>query len=254
MSTPELVVGMPRGGPRAPWWDRAYEPTVLEWLDDPAIPQHRKAAVIAGLDRWNRRSGAYWLFSRATLSQLPADATEARVLELGAGHGALSVAMADALRSRGLRARVVASDISAEYVRAMSADERLRSRGVTALQLDATALALADGSFDVAVLTQTLHHLEPPQVVSLLREATRVARRLVIIDGWRAPWMLLVTPPIWLLGNYPAFRDGVVSLRRMYSRRALLHLCAQAGVHVEAGFMPPGYLRAVVSREPFTSR
>lgn len=234
----------------AAWWDRVYATPALEWLDDPAIPDQQKRRTLHGLDRFNRLTGAYTLFARWTVAALPPTLRAPRILELGAGHGALSRALVRALERRGLGGRVTASDISIPFVRSMQEDTRLRNRGVRVLALDATALALKDDSFDVVVFTQALHHLEPPQVVQLVREGTRVARSLVLIDGWRHPLMLGISPGFWMLGNWPSFRDGVVSLTRMYSVRVLETLVrvANPALRFHARFALPAYMHGVVQR------
>lgn len=236
---------LPRGGPNATWLDRAYEWEGVEWLDDPDVPQSVKDAGIAGLHRFNVISGGYFCHTLSALRALP-PSPRPSILELGAGSGALCARIARKLP----RGRVIASDLSADYVRKMRADLELRDLRVEVMQLDATCIALPDQSVDLAVFVQGLHHLDPVNVVKLLEEGTRVARRLLVIDAWRHPALLAVTPLIWLVGNYPAFRDGVVSLRRMYSLKAFRVMAARACVplKVAAGFAAPAHLRAVVER------
>jgi|WetSurMetagenome_2_1015567.scaffolds.fasta_scaffold16146_3 SAM-dependent methyltransferase len=84
----------------------------------------------------------------------------ARILDAGAGEGALS----DALRRRGYR--VVACDVS---------PSRFRASGVPCIRADlAACLPFADASFDGVVSSEVLEHLENPH--HLAREYARILR------------------------------------------------------------------------------
>jgi len=239
---------MPRGGPNAGALDRLYETDVDEWLDDPAIPQSKKDAVMTGLDRFNRRVFAYAQFTGWVMAALPPSG-KVRVLELGAGHGALSVRIAEKLRSSGRDAELVVSDISESFVSGLRASPELAALGVRVEQVDATQIAHDNGTFDLAVFVQSLHHLPPHMVVKLMREGARVARTLLIIDVWRAPWMMAVAPAVLLLGNYAAMHDGVISLRKMYGREALLAMAQEADVEARVSFGFPGYMKCVIQQK-----
>lgn len=250
MGNDDLPRRLPRGGPLPAWWDSYMETTAVEWLDDPGKSQTVKREAMAGLDRFNRRSGAYLQFARSAVGMLPYSLRQPRILELGAGHGELSVRMARLLRRRGCRAHIIASDISENFVANMRTSPRIRDAGVEVRRIDATQTGLPDASFDLAVFVQSLHHLEPEQVVALFSEGTRVARQLLVIDAWRHPLLLLASPAFWILGNYGSFHDGIISLRRMYSADALRYFAGQCPqpVWLDIGFMPPGYLRCVLER------
>ncbi|WP_437089502.1 class I SAM-dependent methyltransferase [Streptomyces sp. enrichment culture] len=236
---------MPRGGPDAARWDRRFETSRAEYIDRPDTPEKGRQ-VLRALDRFQRLTGGYRTFCRLTLAQARG-VPDPRLLELGAGLGRLARYLTD----RHPTARVTVSDVDPDVV------ERIR-RGpvgahprVTPAVLDATRIDAPDGAFDVAVLTMTLHHLPAPGVVALLEEGTRVARRLLIIDGWRHPAGLAVAPLLWLTGGLPHLHDGLISLRRLYGAQAL-HALAGActpAVAVRTRFVPPGYLVAVATRD-----
>jgi SAM-dependent methyltransferase len=241
---------MPRGGPDANWFDRRMDPGDLEWIDDPDAPMWRKLYAIEGLDNFNRRFGSYRQFTNEALKLLPRGNFQPRIVEFGAGSGELSARLAERLLNSGHAPTVLATDISRQYVGEMRRNLRLRNLGISAKVMDATRTKLKSGSYDLAIFTQALHHLEPRQVVRLLEEGTRVAERFLIIDAWRNPLLLLAAPAFWLLGNFGSFHDGIISLRRMYSARALEYLAAQcsAEIDLDITFLPPGYMRCVARR------
>jgi SAM-dependent methyltransferase len=59
--------------------------------------------------------------------------------------------------------------------------------GVPVYHADAGSLPLADRSFDVVLLRHVLEHLPPWLMENALREATRVARRAVVVDFYVPP-------------------------------------------------------------------
>src|SRR3954469_10387921 len=99
---------------------------------------------------------------------LGGDEPTGRVLEIGAGSGA----MAAELLERYPTTTMVASDFDPAMVD--NATDRLRRYGnrVEARQADATALPFADGSFDTVVTFIMLHHTVEWE--KALAEATRI--------------------------------------------------------------------------------
>src|SRR5581483_10917112 len=96
----------------------------------------------------------------------------ATVLEIGAGEGSVLQRLAAA----GFGKRHFALDISGTGV------ERIRARGIPSLaecrQFDGYTVPYADGTFDLAILTHVLEHVEHPRL--LLNEAARVADHVFV--------------------------------------------------------------------------
>jgi len=105
-------------------------------------------------------------------------APEARVLDVAAGSGLLSRALASRAKE------VVAVDITPEMLaggREAAAREGIAN--ITFMQAEAEALPFEDGSFDLVVTRFSLHHIAEPQRV--VNEMVRVARgrgRVLLID------------------------------------------------------------------------
>jgi ubiquinone/menaquinone biosynthesis C-methylase UbiE len=95
-------------------------------------------------------------------------AADARVLDIGAGRGAITRALVEA---RGSAGQIVAGDISPKMVEQLAA---LQLPGVQARLLDANALDLPDGSFDAVFAGFVLSAIADP--APAIGELTRVLR------------------------------------------------------------------------------
>lgn len=238
---------MPRGGPDASWLDRLLQTDRLEYLDRDDVDESVKRGVVATLDRVGSLFGEHDRNARLVLDAV-ADVADPRILELGAGHGALSRRLLDEHPT----ARITVSDVNPDSVAAIAASDLGANPRADVRVVDATAIDAPDDSFDLAVFALSFHHLSPPQAARVLAEGTRVAGRLVIIDLPRPPAPLhlirlatmLPLAPVW-----PFAHDGLVSSLRTYSPSAFRAMAAHAGVEVDvkpAGFGP----QVVIARRP----
>ena len=107
-------------------------------------------------------SRVYDALARAVVSAYPGDITGLRVLDIGAGTGAVSRALAER------RAYPTAIDLAPDMV------ARLRDQGFTAVVGDIRTLPFADAAFDGAVTAFAISHVDDPGRV--LAEARRVVR------------------------------------------------------------------------------
>ena len=123
-------------------------------------------------------------------------------------------------------ARVVASDISLGAARRTRERARRYGLDITPIVADVEHMPFADGSFDVVLVHDGLHHLERPQLG--LAEMARVARRWVS-----------VTEPARAVATSIAVRAGV-ALEREESGNRVARLSRQevSDVLLSAGFRP----------------
>lgn len=240
-----MTAAMPRGGPDASRLDRWYETDRPEYLDRPDTPREA-ARVRRGLDRLQRLTGGYDRFARWTLAYA-GRAPAPRVLELGAGTGGLS----RRVLHRHPAARVTVSDVEPGTVAALRAGPLGAHPRATVRRLDATAVDTPDLAFDVAVFAASLHHLPADAVRAVLREGTRVAGTLLLIDAWRSPLLCVPAVPLMFVTGGPAHvHDGLISLRKAYGAAAPRELAATAGpapLRLRVRFGLPGCLVAAVS-------
>ncbi|KUI46698.1 methyltransferase type 11 [Mycobacterium sp. GA-1199] len=225
---------MPRGGPDASCLDRLLQTDRLEYLDrESGAPgdAERKRRVIRALELTGGWFGNTERFAEIALAEVE-DVADPRILELGAGHGALSRKLLDWHPS----AKLTVTDVDAANVAAMDASELGGHPRATIREMDATAIDVADASFDLAVFALSFHHLPPAAAARAMSEGTRVAGKLLVIDLPRPPSPLHLVRLATMLpfaAIVPFVHDGVISSLRSYSPSALRALAAYADPTIE---------------------
>jgi SAM-dependent methyltransferase len=177
---------------------------------------------------------ANWLFGgraavrygvRTLLAGVPVG-SQLTLLDVGAGNGDIARYL---VRHAGTRAtlRPLAVDWHPEAARLCHA------AGIAAVVGDAAALPFPARAADIVVASQLLHHFGRAAAVQVLRALDRVARLgVVVADLERASTAAAV---LWLASFALAFdrvsrRDGVISVRRGFTREELAHLLRGAGL------------------------
>lgn len=225
------IADMPRGGPDASCLDRLLQTGRPEYLDRDDVDDRIKRGIVATLDRIGTAFREHDRNAELVLREV-ADVADPKILELGAGHGALSRKILEQHPT----AEVTVSDLNPQSVAAIEASDLGGNPRATVRVLDATAIDAPDDSFDLAVFALSFHHLDPEQAIRVLVESTRVADRLLVIDLPRPPSLLhlakLATFAPFVLW-WPFAHDGFISSLRAYSPSALRALADHAGLEVD---------------------
>jgi SAM-dependent methyltransferase len=226
---------------------RVAEP---ELLDQPDHDPTWLAGNLADLRRVNRWLGGVRL-TIAGLEYLCGDlrpGSPFSVVDLATGSADIPAAVADWAARRGLRARILATDINAAILRLAA---RECAGPVEFARADARHLPFADDSFDVATCSLVLHHLDREEAVAMLREMGRAARRGIIVNdlvrnwlGYAGAWLLSRA----LTANPMTRHDAPLSARRAYTRREMMVLAARAGLCPVACTGYLGYRVALIAR------
>jgi SAM-dependent methyltransferase len=186
--------------------DRSFAP---ELMDDPAMPQREWELAQRGIARMCRSFGNH----AAVLRALKRDPAPVRsVLDVGCGSGEL---MRDIRRRLGVD--VVGVDLRAPQ----------SAGGLRIFEADAVRDPLP--RCDVAVSVWMAHHLSGTELVELIRNVGRSARRLVLLDLVRHPLPLALfrtfaTP---FLSRVNA-EDGIRSIRRSFTPAEMRAAAAEA--------------------------
>jgi SAM-dependent methyltransferase len=199
--------------------ERSAEP---ERMDDVSVGVGEMRGALADLDRLASFLGG-WSASLAPLRRRLAGRAAARILDAGAGSGAMARALAADARRMGVRASVVAVDLHPAACR-VAAETARGEPALRVVRADARRLPFADGAFDFSLASLFLHHFQGDDLRAILGEMRRVAREGVVVADLERS-----RPAYWgvwlasrLLARSPVTRhDGPLSVRRAFRRRDL---------------------------------
>lgn len=96
-----------------------------------------------------------------------------------------------------------------------------------------TELQLAENSVDIVLMTLVCHHIEDEALILLLQKANKAARKAVIINDLHrhrlAYWFYKMLSPL-LFRNRLITHDGLLSIKRSFTRREFQRLLQQANI------------------------
>lgn len=208
----------------------------VELLDDPGADDALATRSLRDVTLANRFFGGTWAVLSALERAWERAPREMTLLDIGTGAGDIP----ERARARAARRGVALTTFGLERTAAVAAMARARDMRVCVG--DARALPFRDRCFDLVTCSQVLHHFESPEDQAILREMTRVARRLVVVSDLRRSWA--AAAGIWAssfaLGFHPVSRhDGVLSVLRGYRRAELSALVKSAtGIQPEVRDRP----------------
>ena len=199
----------------------------FEILDDPNVDPAVRLQSMGDIARSNRWLGGLRAAStelRDVLRRLPRD-KPVTLLDVGTGLADIPREAAREARQLGIGLTTIGLDGAASVLR--------EARQCTSFVVCASALALpfADGSIDVVICSQLLHHFAEDDAARVLRELDRVARHVVIVSDLRRSW--IAATGFWLVSFPLRFHrvtrhDGVVSVLRGFTSRELRDLVGDA--------------------------
>ncbi|MBI4603190.1 MAG: hypothetical protein HY721_14620 [Planctomycetes bacterium] len=205
----------------------------LEHLDRPDLDPEERRRSYADLDTIARlpgQSGPLWRAVRrlARRHQASRGGPPLRLLELGAGTGALGLRLAARLAARGARVELVLTDLRAEQLPPGGESGRLK---VVPRRLDALRDAFPET--DIAFANLLIHHFAGEEARALLermRGAARLGGAVYDLDrnafafrfvGW--------TFPLWVRSPVTA-SDALASVQQAFRTDELLRLARDAGI------------------------
>jgi SAM-dependent methyltransferase len=214
-----------------------------EHMDAPGVDPDLLESALRHVSQVNRWLGA----RRALVRHLPwgLPPGRSRVLDVGTGSADLPQAIARWARRGGRPIEIMAVDRHAATLEVA----RRRTRAwpeVLPVRADGLELPFRDGSFHLALLSMTLHHMDGPALVDILAELGRVARggRVLVGELERAvPHYLgarILAATVWR-GNPVTRHDGPLSVLRAFTPAELRELAERAGLRALAVRRHPFY-------------
>lgn len=214
----------------------------LEHIDKGDYTPEEYEGCMVELRRVNRFLGdaAVWRRElRKEAGRLPLK--DFSVLDVGAGTGELLRVAARWAHKSGRRAHLVGLELNERSARGIVEESKSFSE-VCSVRGDALRLPFEDGSFDFAICSLFMHHFKNEDVITVLRELNRVARRRVfVIDLYRHPLAYFLYTTVGHLVLYTRLirEDGALSILRSFRPAELQQLATSAqlkNVRVERRF------------------
>ena len=213
-----------------------------ELMDDPQLNSDSHAEALRGLEALNLISTSADLiwFSIKKLS-LETKRT-LRVLDLATGSGDILRGLRQKARQENLALQLVGADISKTAVEIAEAEARKVDAQISFMQLDVINETLPQ-RFDVIITSLFTHHLDPPQVVQLLKKMSEAASEMIIVNdlvrseiSYALVWL---ATRLFTRSRVVRF-DGPVSVRASYTIKEMQQMATEAGLTgCTVTFAPP---------------
>ena len=214
----------------------------LEHLDKGDYTPQEYEGCLVELRRINRFLGDASALRRSLLTEIEREDLQSfSVLDVGAGSGELLRVIARWTKESGRNARLCGLELNARSAQAIM-EESIGYPSINSLRGDALRLPFADDCFDYALCSLFTHHFKDEQIIIILNELSRVARRRIfVIDLHRhaIAYYLYTTLGRLFLHNRLIREDGALSILRGFRPRELALLASQsrlANVRVERRF------------------
>jgi ubiquinone/menaquinone biosynthesis C-methylase UbiE len=211
---------------------RIYEE---ELLDAGEGTDEDVARSLSDLRRVNRFLGGRRVILRALSSHLNrAGLEKVSLLDVGTGSADMPMAVAEHFRVCGIDTFIAAVDISERNLRVSRAQLGVSSE-IHLVRADSLRLPFAARSFDFVTASLFLHHFSDDDVVRVLADLGRIARRAVIVNDLirnLVPYYFTrIAGPI-LAASFLTRNDGPVSVLRGFTRDEMTDLARRAGLRV----------------------
>lgn len=205
----------------------------LEHIDTGDYTAEEYEGCIVELQLVNRWMGDAHSLKRSLLREVKVERLrEFSVLDVGAGSGELLRVAAVWSKQTGRRMHAVGLELNERMAESIN-EESEKFDEISAVRGDVLALPFAEAEFDYVMCSLFTHHFKDEQVVQVLREMSRVARRRIfVIDLHRHPiaYLLYTTLGKLVLHNRLLREDGALSILRSFKADELRALGERAGL------------------------
>ena len=209
---------------------RSYK---LEYLDTGDYTPEEYESCIGELQIVNRWMGDAHSLRTTLFPEIDAQGLSGfSILDVGAGSGELLRVTAAWARQTGRRLNAVGLELNERSAESII-EESERFDEIGSVRGNALELPFADNRFDYVICSLFTHHFVDEQVVKILREMSRVARRRIfVIDLNRHPiaYLLYTTLGKLVLHNRLLRHDGALSILRSFKADELRALGQRAGL------------------------
>ena len=210
---------------------RIYEE---EMLDAGEGTDKDVAQSLSDLRRINRFLGGRRVILRALSSCLDGTGLQkVSLLDVGTGSADIPMAVAADCRRAGLESFITAVDISERNL-SVSRSRLNVSADIHLVQADSLNLPFASRSFDFVTASLFLHHFRDEDVVRLLADFGRIAKRAVLVNDLirnLVPYYFTRIAFPLLGTSFLTQNDGPVSVLRAFTAEEMKDLARRAGLN-----------------------
>jgi len=215
-------------------WERFKQRSQrLEYIDTGDYTPEEYEACIGELQLVNRWMGDAHSLKTTLFRKIEAQPLQSfSVLDVGAGSGELLRVTAAWARETKRQFWAVGLELNERSAESIN-EESERFDEINGVRGDALALPFLDSQFDYVICSLFTHHFVDDQVVQILGEMSRVARRRIfVIDLNRHPiaYLLYTTLGKLVLHNRLLRHDGALSILRSFKSDELIELAQRAGL------------------------
>lgn len=205
----------------------------LEYIDTGNYTAEEYESCIGELQLVNRWMGDAHSLRASLFREIEAQRLKSfSILDVGAGSGELLRVAAGWARQTNRAVNAVGLELNERSAESIN-EESQRYDEISSVRGDALELPFADSQFDYVICSLFTHHFLDEQVVQILREMSRVAkRRIFVIDLHRHPiaYFLYTTLGKVVLHNRLLRHDGALSILRGFKADELFELGRRAGL------------------------
>ena len=205
----------------------------LEYIDTGDYTAEEYEGCIGELQFVNRWMGDAHTLKATLLREIEAQELKSfSVLDVGAGSGELLRIAVTWARETGRRLRAVGLELNERSAESI-VEESNRFDEISSVRGDALELPFGEAQFDYVICSLFTHHFVDEQVIQILGEMSRVAkRRIFVIDLHRHPiaYVLYTTVGKLVLHNRLLRHDGALSILRSFKVEELQELAQRAGL------------------------
>ena len=206
----------------------------LEYIDTGNYTPEEYEACIGELQFVNRWMGDAHTLRVTLLREIEEQSLQSfSVLDVGAGSGELLRVAATWSRQNGRQLSAVGLELNERSAQSIK-EESTRFDEIASVRGNALELPFPDATFDYVISSLFTHHFTDEQVVQILGEMSRVARRRIfVIDLHRHPvaYLLYTTLGKLVLHNRLLRHDGALSILRSFKADELMALAQRAALN-----------------------
>lgn len=207
---------------------------VAELMDDPALDPAKHREALRGLERLNILSGsASSIWTHLNKRVNFTTSRPLKVLDIATGSGDIPIKLWQYAEQNGGNIEFTGADISATAIGLAKLKVQKKNIPVSFIELDVLNDVLPVG-FDVIITSLFTHHLDPPQVIGLLKKMQSSAGQLVIVNDLIRSNVSLAM--VWLASRFCSRSeivhfDGPASVRGAYTANEMKEMAVRAGLN-----------------------